>query len=268
MESSSFPSLDLNTMNLLSPLPPQPKRSEDAKNNSNNYHSLNQQQLQKEEEEDSLSKKRRKISFLSSTQNQSDDSLNKGDFISMIDSSHSLVRDLNQNFSNDSNRFDEYNDEDQMNIGNKKSTNESTNNEMSEYDNFESGITFSLLNDSSNKEEMRVETNTNRVVMDDDDTRNNKVNSVERNDENKSNDDQNMTEGLDLENEAIEEGDKMEENDKYSHDLVNMEQVSEFDSIMNEVSKMIGEAETHLDEMRMIQVKNAILMDSLVMVGA
>ena len=266
MKSSSFPSLDLNTMNLLSPLPPQPKRSEDEK--SNNYHSFNQQQLQKEEKEDSLSKKRRKISFLSSTQNQSDEILNKGDFMSMIDSSHSLVRDLNQNFSNDSNRFDEYNDEDQMSIGNKKATNESNNNEISEYDNLESGITFSLLNDSSNKEEMRVETNTIRVVMDDDDTRNNKVNSVERNDENKSNDDQNMTEGLDLENEAIEEGDKMEENDKYSHDLVNMEQVSEFDSIMNEVSKMIGEAETHLDEMRMIQVKNAILMDSLVMVGA
>ena len=266
MESSSFPSLDLNTMNLLSPLPPQPKRSEDEK--SYNYHSFNQQQLQKEEEEDSLSKKRREISFLSSTQNQSDEILNKGDFMSMIDSSHSLVRDLNQNFSNDSNRFDEYNDEDQMSIGNKKATNKSNNNEISEYDNLESGITFSLLNDSSNKEEMRVETNTIRVVMDDDDTRNNKVNSVERNDENKSNDDQNMTEGLDSENEAIEEGDKMEENDKYSHDLVNMEQVSEFDSIMNEVSKMIGEAETHLDEMRMIQVKNAILMDSLVMVGA
>ncbi len=44
--------------------------------------------------------------------------------------------------------------------------------------------------------------------------------------------------------------------------------VSEFDHIMDDVAQMIGEAETYLDEMRMIQVKNSILMDSLVMVGA
>lgn len=44
--------------------------------------------------------------------------------------------------------------------------------------------------------------------------------------------------------------------------------VSEFDHIMDDASRMIGQAETYLDEMRMIQVKNAILMDSLVMVGA
>ncbi len=47
-----------------------------------------------------------------------------------------------------------------------------------------------------------------------------------------------------------------------------VQEVSEFDTIMDETSKLIGEAETCLDEMRMIQVKNAILMDSLVMVGA
>ena len=43
------------------------------------------------------------------------------------------------------------------------------------------------------------------------------------------------------------------------------ESVHEFDVIMDDASKMIGEAETCLDDMRMIQVKNAILMDCLVM---
>ena len=42
---------------------------------------------------------------------------------------------------------------------------------------------------------------------------------------------------------------------------------SEFDLIMEEAAQLIGEAESCLDEMRMIQVKNAILMDSLVMTG-
>lgn len=42
---------------------------------------------------------------------------------------------------------------------------------------------------------------------------------------------------------------------------------SEFDLIMAEAARLIGEAESCLDEMRMIQVKNAILMDSLVMIG-
>ena len=41
---------------------------------------------------------------------------------------------------------------------------------------------------------------------------------------------------------------------------------SEFDIIIAEAVQMIGEAETYLEEMRMIQVKNAILMDSLVMI--
>lgn len=45
-------------------------------------------------------------------------------------------------------------------------------------------------------------------------------------------------------------------------------QVTEFDHVMDDAAQMIGEAETYLDEMRMIQVKNAILMDSLVMIGA
>lgn len=42
---------------------------------------------------------------------------------------------------------------------------------------------------------------------------------------------------------------------------------SEFDIIMAEAAQLIGEAESHLEEMRIIQVKNAILMDSLVMIG-
>mmetsp|Transcript_25353 Transcript_25353/g.31240 ORF Transcript_25353/g.31240 Transcript_25353/m.31240 type:complete len:313 (-) Transcript_25353:247-1185(-) len=42
----------------------------------------------------------------------------------------------------------------------------------------------------------------------------------------------------------------------------------EYDYMINETSKLIGEAETYLEEMKMIQVKNAILMDSFVMIGA
>ena len=70
------------------------------------------------------------------------------------------------------------------------------------------------------------------------------------------------TDNLDDDNVEIE----MEKDD--TDDIEDAKEISEFDCIMDEAAQMIGEAETYLDEMRMIQVKNAILMDSLVIIGA